>query len=306
MSVMSRLTASDLFFDRLPYIDEILYENLDAPSLTYPEVFDVRSSQRLREQTTGYSGFGLFAQKDADGGSVEYDILMQAYEKSFTHLTYAKGFQVTEEGVEDDLDGVISNAAPALGRAAQSSIEQLAWNLFNNGFSGGTETTPDGQPIWSDSHTAPGGAFAEGLDNLVAGDLSEAALESALILMHQTVDHRGLPTDIMAETLVIPVESQFIAARILQSEKRPGTANNDINAVNRLGLRTVMSKYLTDNDAWFVLASPSVAKLLLYWRKEPVTDHVMDFETGNMKSKMTFRLSLGAADWRGTVGSAGA
>lgn len=299
--LMSRLTASDLFFSRLPYIDEIMYENLDAPALTYTEVFDVRSSQRAREQTTGYSGFGLFTQKDADGGNIEYDTLMQAYDKTFTHLTYSKGFQVSEEGMDDDLDSVISNAAPALGRSAQSSIEQLAWNVFNNSF--GTETTPDGQALFANAHPSLEGASQ---DNLISGDLSEATLESALILMADTKDHRGLPVDVTAQTLVIPVEMQFIAARVLQSEKRPGVADNDINAVNRLGLRVVMSKYLTGPDDTFLLASPSVAKILFYWRKEPVSDHVLDFETGNMKSKMTFRCSFGAADWRGAVGLQGA
>lgn len=301
MALMSRLTASDLFFSRLPYIDEILFENLDAPALTYPEVLDVRSSQRMREQTTGYSGFGIFSQKDADGGQIDYDVLMQAYDKTFTHLTYAKGFQVSEEGMEDDLDGVISNAAPALGRAAQSSIEQLFWNLFNNSFS--SETTPDGVAIFSNSHPNVGGGTQ---DNLVAGDLAEATLESALTLFDQTLDHRGLPVDVSPEKLVIPVEERFNAARLLQSEKRVGTANNDISAVNRLGLSLVMSKYLTGADDWFLLASPSVAKLIAYWRKEPVSDHTLDFETGNMKSKMTFRCSVGAADWRGAVAGQGA
>jgi hypothetical protein len=301
MALMSRLTASDLFFSRLPYIDEILYENLDAPALTYPEVFDVRSSQRMREQTTGYSGFGIFSQKDADGGNIEYDTLMQAYDKTFTHLTYAKGFQVSEEGMEDDLDAVISNAAPALGRAAQSSIEQLFWNLFNNGFS--AETTPDGQAIFSNSHPNVGGGTQ---DNLISGDLAEATLESAVTLFDQMLDHRNLPVDMSPVRLVIPVEVRFTAARVLQSEKRVGTSNNDISAVNRLGLAQTMSKYLTGDDDWFLLAPPSQAKLIVYWRKEPVSDHTLDFETGNMKSKMTFRASVGAADWRGAVGGQGA
>jgi len=299
--LMTRGTASDLFFGRLPFIDEVFYENLDAPALTYTEVFDVRSSQRMREQMTGYTGFGMFSQKDADGGSIEYDTLMQAYDKTFTHLTYAKGFQVSEEGMEDDLDNVISNAAPALGRSAQSSIEQIAWNVFNLSFS--TEQTPDGVSVFNTAHTNVGGGTQS---NLVAGDLSEATLESALILGDQVLDHRGLPVDIEHNTLVIPAELRFTAARVLQSEKRPGTANNDINAVNRLGLRVVLSKYLTGDDDWFLMASPSVAKFIMYWRKEPVSDHVLDFETGNMKSKMTFRTSVGVAEWRGAIAGQGA
>lgn len=299
--LMSRLTASDLFFGRLPFIDEVFYENLDAPALTYTDVFDVRSSQRMREQTTEYTGFGMFAQKGSDGGEIDYDTLMQAYDKTFTHLTYAKGFQVTEEGMEDDLDNVISNAAPALGRAAQSSIEQIAWNVFNLGFS--TEQSADGVSVFNNSHPRVGGGTQ---DNLVAGDLSEATLESALILLDTSVDHRGLPVDLTAESLVIPAELRFTAARLLQSEKRVGTANNDISVVNRLGLRTVLSKYLTGDDDWFVMCGPSMCQFMVYWRKEPVSDHVLDFETGNMKSKMTFRMSVGVASYLGSVGGQGA
>jgi len=299
--MMSRLTASDLFFSRLAFIDEVLFENLDAPALTYTQVFDVRSSQRLAEETTGYTGFGLFSQKDADGGQIDYDALMQAYDKRFTHLTYAKGFQVTEEGMEDDLDNVISNASPALGRSAQSSIEQIAWDVYNNAF--GTETTPDGVALASDSHTSPAGGTH---DNLIAADLAASSLESALILMDSTLDHRGLPVDLTPEMLIIPSELRFTAAVVMQSQQKPGSANNDINAVGLVGLRTVMSKYLTGDDDWFVQTSPSVSKILCYWRKEPVSDHVLDFETGNMKSKMTFRMSVGAADWRGLVAAQGA
>jgi hypothetical protein len=299
--LMTRLQASDLFFSRLAYIDEILFENLDAPALTYTQVFDVRSSARMREQTTGYTGFGLFSEKDADGGSISYDTLMQAYDKTFTHLTYGSGFQVSEEGMEDDLDNVISNAAPALGRAAQSSIEQIAWDVYNNAF--GTETTPDGAALVSNSHTSPAGGTH---DNLIAGDLAAATLESALILMDSTLDHRGLPVDLNPEMLIIPSELRFQAAVIMQSQQKPGSANNDINAVGLVGLRTVMSRYLTGDDDWFVQVSPSVSKILCYWRKEPVSDHVLDFETGNMKSKMTFRMSVGASEWRGLVGGQGA
>jgi hypothetical protein len=295
------LTARDLFFERLPYIDEILYENLDAPALTYTAVFDVRSSERMREQTTGYTGFAMFTQKDADGGAIDYDVLMEAYDKTFTHLTYAKGFQVSEEGMEDDLDNVISNAAPALGRAAQSSIEQIAWNVLNNAF--GSEQAGDGVSILNDSHPLVGGGTG---DNLTTGALSATSLEAAITLLDLTVDDRSLPVDIRAEQLIIPTALRWTAATVLASELRPGGGNNDANVVNRVGLREVQSRYLTDADAFFVQASPSVSKILCYWRKEPVSDHVLDFETGNMKSKMTFRKSVGAADWRGIAGSAGA
>jgi len=299
-ALMTRLKASDLFFSRLPFIDEILYENFDAPSLTYPMVFDVRSSQRAFEQTTGYSGFGLFSEKESDGGVVDYDTILQLYDKTFIHTTFSKAFQISEEAREDDIDGVISNAAPAMGRAAQTSIETQVWSVLNNAF--GTETSPDGVSIINSAHPlAGGGTFS----NLVTGDLANSTIEAATTRFDLTTDERGLPIELSPTKLVYAPLNRFQASVVLQSQQRPGTTNNDINAITNLGLQPVMSKYLTDEDAWFLMAPSNVAKLLVYWRKEPVTDHILDFETGNMKSKMTYRLSYGAADWRGVVGSAG-
>lgn len=299
--LMTRLKASDLFFNRLAFIDEILYEWLDAPALTYPMVFDVRSSKRAFEETTGYSGFDLFSEKDQDGGVVDYDSITQLYDKRFIHTTYAKGFQISEEAQEDDIDGIINNAAPALGRSAQTSIETVIWNVLNNGF--GTETTPDGVALFSASHPILGGSSLQ--SNLATGDLANSTLESALTLFDTMVDDKGLPVDMTPDKLIIPVQLRFQAAVVLKSQLRPGTANNDMNAISEVGLHTVTSKYITDSDSWFVAAPSSQAKLIVYWRKEPVTDHVLDFETGNMKSKMTMRFSVGASDHRGVVGSAG-
>ncbi len=298
--LQTRLQMADLFFSRLPFIDMILFENLDAPSLTYTSVFDVRSSERAFEETTGYSGFGLFSEKESDGGVVDYDSILQLYDKRFVHLTYAKGFQASEEAQADDIDGIISAAAPALGRAAQSSIETLAWNVFNNGFS--SETTPDGQALFANAHPLAGGGT---FDNLISGDLANSTLESAITSFDTIVDERGLPVELSPTMLVYPSQLRFQAAVVLQSELRPGTANNDINAVNRLGLVQLMSKYLSDDDNWFVGAPSNQSKLMFYWREEPRTDHVLDFDTGNAKSKMTYRCSVGAADWRGWVGGQG-
>jgi hypothetical protein len=298
--LMTRLKASDLFFSRLPFIDEIMYENFDAPALTYTQVFDVRSSERAYEETTGYSGFGLFSEKDQDGGVVDYDTILQLFDKRFIHTTYAKAFQISEEAQADDIDGVINNAAPALGRAAQTSIETVIWNVFNNGF--GTETTPDGKSLFSSTHVfGDGGSFS----NIVSGDLANSTLESAITKFDTMTDDRGLPIQLSPAVLVYPSQLRFQASVVLQSQLRPGTTNNDINALNRLGLREVMSKYLTDDDNWFVGAPANVSKLIVYWREEPRTDHMLDFETGNMKTKMTYRFSTGAADWKGWVGGQG-
>lgn len=308
-AVMLRQRYTDLFFSRLPFLDEILFENFDAPSLTYPQVFNVRDSSRAAEETTGVTGFSLFNTK-AEGTSVEYDTLMQAYDKRFTHLTYAKGFQISMEAMDDDLDGAITDATPALARACRNSIETVIWNVLNNGFatnaqsvSDGTETSPDGVNIFSALHPLVGGGT---FDNLGTADLSVAQLESALNKFDQMKDERNLLIETSPDKIVIPVQLRWLAHEILRSELRSDTTDNAVNAFNQIGLDIVMSKYLTDTDAWFLSVPNTQHRILVYWRMEPVADHTLDFDTGNMKTKMTLRFSQGAADWRGFWGSRGA
>lgn len=299
-NIIQRQRYTDLFASRLAYIDEIFFEHFDAPSLTYPQVFNVRSSSRAYEETTGLTGFGQFSQK-SEGGKVDYDTILQAYDKRFTHITFAKGYQITMEAMDDDIDGAISNGAPALARSGRVSVETYIWNLFNLGFS--SETTPDGVALFHASHPLVGGGT---YSNLVSGDLSQANIETAINLFDGMVDDRGLPIEASPGQLVIPKELRWIAYEILQSQLRSDTANNTVNALNQLSLSVVMSKYLTGDDDWFITSDPSQHRALVYWRQEPVTDHTMDFDTGNMKSKMTYRLSRGAADWRNVVGGQGA
>jgi hypothetical protein len=106
--------------------------------------------------------------------------------------------------------------------------------------------------------------------------------------------------------LLIPSELRWVTHELLKSQLRSDTANNAANALNQLGLKVVQSKYLTGEDDWFLCVDPSQHRVIVYWRMEPVTDHTLDFDTGNMKSKMTYRLSFGSADWRGWVGGQGA
>lgn len=298
-NIMNRQRYTDMFAERLAYIDEIMYENFDAPSLTYPEVFNVRNSSRAYEETTGLTGFGQFSQK-SEGATVDYDTILQAYDKRFSHLTFGKGYQITMEAMDDDLDGAITNAAPALARACRVSIETYIWNLFNLGFT--TETTPDGEPLFDGTHPLVGGGT---YSNLISGDLSQANLESAINLFDNMLDDRSLPIEASPTKLIIPVELRWLAYEILKSQLRSDSASNAINALNQIGMGVVMSKYLTSEDDWFICSEPSQHRALVYWRQEPVTDHTLDFDTGNMKTKMTYRLSRGAADWRNLVGGDG-
>lgn len=299
-TVMLRNQYTDLFVSRLPFLDEILFEMFDAPSLTYTDVFNIRDSRRAYEEITGITGFDLFSVK-AEGDNVEYDKLLQAYDTRFKHLTYAKGFQISMEAMDDDIDGAISDAAPALARIAKNSIETEAFSDFNNGFS--SVTTPDGVSFFNSSHQLVGGGT---FSNLVAGDFAQGTLEQAINIFDDMRGERNQLVELEPALLLYPPKLRWIVHEVLKSQLRSDSANNAINALNQIGIRPVMSKYLTGEDDWFVGSESSRHRLMFYWRMEPVSDHTLDFDSGNMKTKMTYRHSHGPADWRGWVGGQGA
>lgn len=299
-NVLLRAQFADLFIDQLPYMDEVLFETYDAPSLTYPQVFNVRDSSRAYEEVTEITGLGTFTTK-AEGDVIDYDKVMQGFDKRFTHTTYAKGVQISMEAAADDIDGAITNMMPPLARSCRSSVEITIWNLINGGFA--TTTTPDGAYLFSNSHILRGGGT---YDNLVSGDLSIANLETAIQMYDDMVDDRGLPIELSPAQLVFPTNLRWLVYEILKSDLRSDTAMNTTNAFKQISLQPVMSKYLTGDDDWFLFSEPSQHRVIVYWRQEPVTDHTIDFDTGNAKTKMTYRLSTGAAGWRGTVGGQGA
>lgn len=296
--IMLRNQFTDLFSSRLAYIDMIVFENVDAPTLTYNRVFNVKDSNRAYEEMTGISGFGVFDEK-TEGAPITYDKLLQLYDKRFTHKTYAKGFQITMEASMDDLDNTISNAAPALGRVARNSIETEAFADLNGAFA--TTTTADGGYLCGTHSLVGGGSFS----NLISGDLAQGTLESALNKFADMVDERSNLIAYSAKTLLIPNELRWTATEILKSQLRSDTADNAINALSQVGLDILISPYLTGDDDWFLMSDPSRHYLMFYWRMEPTMDHTVDFDTGNPKSKMTMRFSHGPYMWSGIVGGQG-
>jgi len=297
---MMRDQFTNLITKRLAWIDEILDANMDLPSLTYPEVFDVRDSTHAFENVLEMTGLGLFGEK-SEGDTVSYDKILEGFHKKFTHKTYAKAMNISMEAADDDIDGAIKDVMPPLGMSARSSISVFAWNIINNGF--GTTTTGDGVALFG-NHTLRGGGNYSNL--MGTSDLSVSTLETALNKFDDMVDERGLPVEISASKIVFPTNLRWIVHEILKSELRSDTANNATNAFSQVNLSPVMSKYLSGDDDWFLCAQPRGRGLILYWRKEPYSDHTIDFDTGNLKTKMVFRVSAGAATWREWVGAQGA
>lgn len=297
--LMVQQQLRSLFEQRLAYIDEILGLNYEMPQVIFDQIFNMRTSTRMAEEITGLAGFGRFTEKP-QGETLAYDRILSAYDVRFTHKTFAKGYQLSMELNEDELDGILVDILPEMGRMAKISIEADAISDLANGFT--TVLAPDGVAFFGTHILSAGGTFS----NLLATDFSQSALEAAINKFADTVNERGELMLLQPTRLVIPNELRWIVAEVLESQQRSDTANNAINVVNRLGLQTFSTPFLTDDDCWFLSCDPRQHRLVFYWRQEPVTDHAMDFDTKNLKTSMLYRYSHGVGDWRGWVGSPGA
>lgn len=270
------------------------------------EIFETRSSRKAYEEVVGTSAFGLASVKP-EGGGVSYDTARQGFTNRFTHVTYGLGFIITKEMVEDDQYDVIAQArSKALAKSMRITKETVAANVLNRadtaGYTGG-----DGQTLLSAAHPhVAGGSFSNQL--ATAADLSEAALEQACIDLGKFEDDRGLRIAVKPQKLILPVDLQFEAERILRTDDRVATADNDLNALKSLGKIPQgfrINHYLTDSDAWFIKTDCGDGMLNFERRSDDFTmDN--DFDTDNAKYKATGRYSFGWADPRGIFGSTGA
>lgn len=272
----------------------------------YTSLFDKYTSSRNYEEDVGISSFGL-AQVRTEGGPVSYDIEQQGFLTRYTHLEYALGFIITKVMFEDDLYSIVGQRrANALARAMRLTKEIIGANVYNRAFNSAF-TGGDGKAmIASDHPNVAGGTWSNQI--AVAADLSEAALEQAIIDIMKFTDDRGLRIKAMPQSLIVAPENWAEASRILDTEYRVGTPNNDINVLNnqsKFSGGLVVSQFLTDPDAWFIRTN--VPDGLKYF--ERVADNFAmdnDFDTDNAKFKARARYSFGWTDPRAIYGSAGA
>lgn len=272
----------------------------------YTDIFETRSSRKSYEEIVGTSGLGLAAVKP-EGQPVAYDNMRQGFTNRFTNITYGLGFIVTREMVDDDLyDVIMQQRSRGLAQSIRKTKETVGANVLNNGFNS-SFLGGDGVELLSAVHpNVAGGTFANELGT--AADLSEAALEQAVIDLGGWEDDRGLKIAAMAKKLIISVDNQFEAERILHTDLRVGTADNDLNAIKSMGKIPQgfrVNHYLTDADAWFLTTDCSDGLIHFERRADDFTmDN--DFDTENAKYKATGRYSFGWADPRGVYGSPGA
>ena len=271
----------------------------------HAEIFDVENSDRAFEEEVMLSGFANASVKP-EGSSVNYDTAQESFTARYTHETLALAFSITEEAIEDNLyDRLASRYTKALARSMANAKQVKAANVLNNAFSS-SFTGGDGVELCSAVHPIVAGTFKNELST--AADLNETSLEQALIDIAAMTDERGLKIAAKGTKMIIPSALQFTAERLMKSQGRTGTADNDINAVGSMGMIPqgyVVNHYLTDTDAFFIKTDvPNGLKMFV---RAPIkTAMEGDFETGNVRYKARERYSFGFSDPRGIFGSPGA
>ena len=271
------------------------------------QIFVTESSDRAFEEEVMLSGFGDAAVKP-EGQGVSFDTAQETYTARYTMETIALAFAITEEAIEDNLyDRLASRYTKALARSMASTKNTKGAAILNTGFTGsGNPTYGDGQVLLIAAHPTLSGNQTNILST--ASDLNETSLEQAMIDIAAFKDERGLKVAAKARKLIIPSALQFTAERLLKSQGRVGTADNDINALKNMNMIPegyVVNHYLSDADAWFV--TTDVPNGLKHFDRAPLkTSMEGDFDTGNVRYKARERYVFGVSDWRGIFGTAGA
>jgi len=299
------ISRSQLVKELEPGLNALFGLEYDRYENQHAEIFDTESSDRAFEEEVMLSGFGTASVKP-EGTSVNFDDATESFTARYTHETIALAFAITEEAVEDNLyDKISSRYTKALARSMSNAKQVKAANVLNNGFSS-SYTGGDGVELFSTAHPTTGGNVKNELST--AADLNETSLEQALIDIAGITDDRGLKVALNGMKMIIPVNLQFVAERLMKSNLRPATADNDTNAHKSMGMIPqgyVVNNYLTDTDAFFIKTdAPNGMKH--FQRAAISTKMEGDFETGNVKYKARERYSFGWSDWRGIFGSPGA
>lgn len=300
MAILNRASIASQLLPGLNAIMGLEYKNVDQEDLA---LFDADTSDKAFEEVVMMSGFETAPTK-AEGAAVEYASAQESYKAVWTNETIAQAFAITEEALEDNLYDTFSKIkAKALGRSVGNTVQTKAANIFNNGFST-SYPIGDGVALFSASHPTVGAGTQS---NTASTDLSETALENALISISQFKDDQGILIGAQVRSLHIPPQLQFVSERILRSPGRTGTADNDINAVKSMGMLPKgysVNHRFTDTNAWFLRTDVPFG-FIKFTRVPLQTKMEGDFDTGNMRYKARMRLAYGVGDWRAGYGSAG-
>lgn len=299
------ISRAQLLKELLPGLNALFGMEYKKYENEHAEIYDSETSERSFEEEVKLSGFGAAPVK-AEGEAISYDQAQEAFTARYTHETIAMGFSITEEAMEDNLyDSLSSRYTKALARAMAYTKQVKAASLLNTGFD--AYRSGDGSYLFATDHPTVGGATNRNRPTVMA-DLNETSLEQAVIDIAAFVDERGLLIACQPQKLIVPPSLMFVATRLLQTELRVGTADNDINAMRSNGSIPQgyrVNHYLTDNDAWFIKTDcPNGFKH--FTRVAMQTGMDGDFDTGNVRYKARERYAFGVSDPLGMYASSGA
>lgn len=302
----TRGTFTELYDNVDKSIFTILFDAQKELKRIWTQVYNVKTSDRKFERVMSVVGMGDVPQK-GEGSAYTSDIIRPGWTKDFTHLEYGMMFEVTQTALEDDQYDQLAQHARWLMFSARVVEEKNAHAVFNNGFT--TETTPDGVALFSDAHVLKGGGSARN-ELATAADLSATSLQQALIdWQTQTKVEAGqLVAPASDLVLFVPPALEFTADRILNSTLLPGSGDNDRNPIKaRRNWTLVVSPYLTDEDAWFLLDANKKSHGITSYTRVPISMEpaMTDPRTRNRLYPIRFRRSWGASFWQGTFGSPG-
>jgi hypothetical protein len=300
------ISRAQLLKELLPGLNALFGMEYERYGEEHKEIYETESSERSFEEETKLSGFGQAPVKN-EGSAIAYDNAQEAFTARYNHETIALGFSLTEEAVEDNLyDTLSARYTKALARSMANTKQVKAANVLNSGFSGGP-TGGDGVTLFSTAHPLVSGGTNSNTQT-TAADLNESSLENAVIQIAAWTDERGLLIAAKPRKLIIPPSLQFVATRLLDTELRTATADNDINAIKTNGAIPegyAINHYLTDTDAYFL--TTDVPNGLKHFVRTPLTTSMDgDFDTGNVRYKARERYSFGWSDPLGMWGSQGA
>lgn len=300
------ISRAQLLKELLPGLNALFGLEYATYGEQHKEIYETETSERSFEEETKLSGFSAAPVK-SEGSAIAYDNAQEAWSARYNHETIALGFSLTEEAIEDNLyDSLSARYTKALARGMAYTKQVKAANVLNNGFSA-SFTGGDGVALFSAAHPLVSGGTNSNIPSTPA-DLNETSLEAAVIQIAAWTDERGLLIAAKPKKLVVPPSLQFVATRLLETELRVGTNDNDINAIKNNGSVSegyTVNNFLTDNNAWFLTTDvPNGMKHFI--RTAMSTGMDGDFDTGNVRYKARERYSFGFSDPLGMYGSAGA
>jgi hypothetical protein len=290
----------------LPGLNALYGLEYDKYGEEHKEIFETETSERSFEEETKLSGFSAAPVKN-EGEAIAFDNAQEAYTSRYNHETIALGFAITEEAMEDNLyDSLSARYTKALARAMAYTKQVKAANILNQGFDSAF-TGGDGVALFSTGHPLVSGGTNSNRP-ATATDLNETSLEAHIIQIAAWTDERGLLIAAKPRKLIIPPALMFVATRLLDSELRTATADNDLNAIRSMGAIPegyAVNHYLTDSDAYFI--TTDVPNGLKHFVRLPMSTSMEgDFDTGNVRYKARERYSFGFSDPLGMFGSPGA